>query len=617
MATEAVEKGNPYLRVVKGVKQPTRLGLQYLSQIVTDPVGPVYFFTAAANLIMVAAAMARLSRRDGDLRITILEEFAGLDDVEVVTKLNRRELNVALRELRIALTAHQRKLIADSSYDWSDEIAAQERALSLLRRTIRDVTKGRMRSVEAAALIHRVVTEFGDDSVQQLITVMFVCESVSNLMTKELEWGRVAASYLEQSTRYIYFDQKDGEGNYRYYVPRGVPAKLRHYYCTVQDEVFDLYSGVVHEVTEHVKVQNPRVNRSVDKNAWRAWPGAVRAQACDAARTILPVGTRSTVGITMSAQALDALIMRLLSRELPEAQEMGRMLLTEARKVIPEFLERTDLPDRGMLTVQYWAETRADVREFAKANLKVKPPAKGEPAVTLLGYSPADETEMVAGMLYAQSGLSMTEIRQQVKGWSRKRKHELMQHYFGKRLNRRHRPGRATEEATFDWELVGDYGTFRDLQRHRLVSAFEWPVLTPHLGYEVPQLVIDAGQEANYRRAFELSAQLYGRLEQEGYHYEAQYALCMGYLMRYRFVTSLRELFHMLELRTSPQGHPGYRKLCNEMYRLLKEAYPVSAAAMQFVNQADNLGELTRMASERASAAKLARINKASKRSKK
>ena len=67
-------------------------------------------------------------------------------------------------------------------------------------------------------LLQRVITAYGDDSVQQLVGLHFVVENASNLLTKKLEWGRLAA-YLEQSTRYIYFDQKDAEGKYRYYTP--------------------------------------------------------------------------------------------------------------------------------------------------------------------------------------------------------------------------------------------------------------------------------------------------------------------------------------------------------------------------------------------------------------
>jgi hypothetical protein len=182
------KKRNPYIRTYKGQKMPTKLNIRYLSEIITDPTGPVYFFTAQANIVVVAAAMARLSRRDGDLRVTILEEFAGVQDAAVLTKLRKHELLKVIRELENALKFFETEL--GGSFARDEELPHEIKALRTLRQAIADLTAGRLRTEEAAALINRVVTEFGDDSVQQLITVMFVCEGVSNLMTKELEWGR-------------------------------------------------------------------------------------------------------------------------------------------------------------------------------------------------------------------------------------------------------------------------------------------------------------------------------------------------------------------------------------------------------------------------------------------
>jgi hypothetical protein len=160
---------NPYIRTYKGQKVPTKLGIRYLSEIVTDPTGPVYFFTAQANIVVVAAAMARLSRRDGDLRVTILEEFAGVQDAAVLTKLRKHELLKVIRELENALKFFETEL--GGSFARDEELPHEIKALRTLRQAIADLTAGRLRTEEAAALINRVVTEFGDDSVQQLITV--------------------------------------------------------------------------------------------------------------------------------------------------------------------------------------------------------------------------------------------------------------------------------------------------------------------------------------------------------------------------------------------------------------------------------------------------------------
>src|SRR5881394_3166670 len=75
-----------------------------------------------------------------------------------------------------------------------------------------DATVGLRRAED---LYDKVFFEYGDDSVAQLGGVHLACEQASNLLTKVLEWGRLM-SYLEQSTRYIAYDQRLG-GRYRYY----------------------------------------------------------------------------------------------------------------------------------------------------------------------------------------------------------------------------------------------------------------------------------------------------------------------------------------------------------------------------------------------------------------
>lgn len=230
--------------------------------------------------------------------------------------------------------------------------------------------------------------------------------------------------------------------------------------------------------------------------------------------------------------------------------------------------------------------------------------------VNLLSYWPENELELIPEMLFeAADPMGMADIKAETDRLTKKEKEAIFDSYVGNRLNRRHRPGRAIEKAHFEWEIVGDYGTFRDLQRHRVVDAWEWQRLSPVLGYEVPELVKEAGFEKDFRHCFTLADELYVYLVQQGYEVEAQYATLLGHRMRYRFITNLRSAFHMIELRTAPDGHPGYRRICNRMYDLLKEVYPRSGAAMRFVNQSEN-PELTRQAAELATQYKLENLDK-------
>lgn len=518
-----------------GTYKITAAGQAYLADAVTSVDGDVYAFTDKLSPVTIAAAMARLSRRGDDMRVTILDEFAG-------------------------------KLDKD------------------------------------AQLLHRVITAYGDDSVQQLGGIHVVVENATNLLTKKLEWGRLAA-YLEQSTRYIYFDQKDAQGRYRYYTPDYFNKQLRHEYTKTLDQVFDIYSDMVRQLTDYVRTNSstPEAERDIP------WKGATKAQACDAVRGLLPVATKSTVGIFASGQAIESLIMRLLSDELPEAQAVGQDMLEQCRQVIPTFLERADKPARGGAMIAYRANTAEAVRQLAEEHLPDNH-APGIPdEVSLIDFWPRNELLLVPDMLYEHSDLSLEQLQSEVNAWPYEQKVEVLKAYMGERLNRRHRPGRALEKAHYSWDLVCDYGIFRDLQRHRMVDDMNWQQLTPRYGYEIPRLVEEAGLAEQYEQCFDLSLMLHSRLLEAGYPLEAQYATLLGHKMRWKVTYNAREAFHLHELRTSPQGHPGYRKLVLQMHEKLAEVHPLLADAMKFVNT-DEDPELTRLAAERYSQFKLSQL---------
>lgn len=518
----------------KGNYKITPDGKAFLSEAVTNSDEDVYAFTDKLSATTVAAAMARLSRRGDDMRVTILDEFAG--------NLGKDE-----------------------------------------------------------KLLQRVITAYGDDSVQQLVGQHIVVENASNLLTKKLEWGRLA-SYLEQSTRYIYFDQKDSKGRYKYLMPKHLPKGIKVQYKKIMDDIFDNYSDMVHKLTDYV-----RKNSSVpEKERDVAFNGATRAQACDAIRPVLPVATKSTVGIYASGQALESLIMHLMSDNLPEARETGESILREARKIIPTFLERADKPERGGASIAYRANTNKSMEELADKRLGTKL-GNLDDDVKLVDFWPKNELDLLPHMLYEHSSLSLNDIEKEIRSWTYDQKTEAFITYMGERLNRRHRPGRALEIAHYSWDLICDYGIFRDLQRHRMVDSLEWQKLTPRYGFDIPELVEKAGLSEQFEYCFDKSAELFSLLQSEGYNLEAQYATLLGHRMRWKITYNAREAFHFHELRTSPQGHPGYRKLVKQMHDHLAEVHPMMAQAMKFVNKGED-EELTRLAAEKATQFKLSQI---------
>ncbi|HSX05027.1 MAG TPA: dTMP kinase [Candidatus Saccharimonadales bacterium] len=513
----------------------TPAGKIELAKYTTNTDGSIYSFTPQMSPVTVAAAMARLSRRSDDMRVTLLDEFIG-------------------------------KVEKDSQ------------------------------------LLHRVITAYGDDSVQQLVGQHFVVEGASVLLTKKLEWGRLAA-YLEQSTRYIYFDQKDEAGHYRYYTPPELKGKLRAQYVRTMDQIFDIYSDLVQKMTDHVR-RTSTVPKAEQDGAWRS---ATKAQACDAIRDLLPLATKATVGIFASGQAFESLVMHLLSDELEESRRAGQELLAEGRKIIPVFLERADKPERGGATIAYRANTRAYVQQLAEQLLPSTHASPTEP-VQLVSYTPHNELDIVADILYEFSDLPLRDLQHAVSTWPYEQKLNVLKAYIGERLNRRHRPGRALEKIHYSFDLTAKYGAFKDMQRHRMVDDLGWQEFSPRLGYDVPKLVEEAELTEQFERAFDLSLELYSALQAAHGRIIAQYAVLHGHNVRWKVTINAREAFQMLELRSSPQGHPVYRKLAQQMHAKIAEVHPQLAEAMIFMNQGED-PELARLAAERYTQYKLQQLN--------
>jgi thymidylate synthase ThyX len=456
-----------------------------------------------------------------------------------------------------------------------------------------DATVGLERAEE---LYERVFFDYGDDSVAQLGGVHLACEQASNLLTKVLEWGRLM-SYLEQSTRYITYDSRLG-GRYRYFRdPDVLAGPLGTRYVGDLDRIFDAYSQSVESVTDHVRSTVPR-NPDDSEFIYRM---ATRAKSLDAVRGILPAAATSNVGIYGTGQAFEALLLRMRAHPLPESREYADLMLYELRKVIPSFLRRVDLADRGVRWSEYLAGTRSETATLVD-QLFGETPVDPAPEVELVDFDPEAEDKLLAAICYSHSHLPEHQLLERVRQLGADERVSLMRAYIGERENRRHKPGRAFERTFYRFDVLSDYGAFRDMQRHRMLTI-EWQRLTPNHGYTRPELIGEAGVDHIFDQAMQRSAALYDALNPD-YPEQAPYAVSMAYRLRYMMQFNAREAIHMLELRSSPQGHPSYRRVALEMHRLIADhaGHHAVAAAMSHMTTA--APELERLESERRAEAR-------------
>ena len=442
----------------------------------------------------------------------------------------------------------------------------------------------------AEKLYERIFTEYGDDSVARLGGVHLACEQASNLLTKELEWGRLS-SYLEQSTRYIYYDIRLGQ-RYRYHVPKEVSeSHLAHRFTSDLDVLFDNYSNIVHQAAKYF--QNIYPKQKDDSSL--VWRSTIRAKACDIARGLLPASTLSNVGIFASGQAYEAMLIRMRIHPLAEVRVYADTMLQELRKVIPSFMRRVDMPSRGGLWSSYLEDTRLRVDQIAKT-INVDPILVDE--VDLIEWDPNTEEKLVAAILFPEMNLPESQLIEIVQKMSFEQKTKTILSYVGDRKNRRHKPGRALEKFFYRFEILSDFGSFRDLQRHRMLTI-EWQRLTTRHGYLMPPEIKELGFKNTWDEMMGKMSELFDVLERDLSPEIAQYVVPFGYKMRYFLHLNVREAFHLLELRTAQQGHSDYRRICQQMHKLIKEkaGHNLIADAMKFVDYSQY--KLERLESER------------------
>ncbi len=459
-----------------------------------------------------------------------------------------------------------------------------------------DATVGLDRAEE---LYERVFFEYGDDSVAQLGGIHLACEQASNLLTKILEWGRLAA-YLEQSTRYIAYDSRPS-GRYRYFRdPDLLASSLGTRYVGELDRLFDCYAELAPRVEEHVRRLTPKAAGDSDF----VYRQAVKAKSLDAVRGILPAAAQSNVGIYGTGQAYEQLLLRMRADPLPEARAYAEMMLTELRKVIPSFVKRVDLPDRGQVASDYLERNREAMEAVTAELLGDADPFDDDARVELIDFDPDAEVKMVASMLYPHTHLPEATIEDRVRAMSVEERLRVIRAYVGERENRRHRPGRALERPFYRFDVLADYGAFRDLQRHRMLTV-EWQRLSPYHGYTRPPLVDEAGLTDEFDEAMERSGEVYDAIRAAGFEPQASYAVSLAYRVRFNLNLNARSAMHTIELRSTPQGHPAYRRVVQQMHNLIEQeaGHTAIAAMMSFVNHSTE-AELERLEAERRAEAK-------------
>ena len=501
-----------------------------LAQYVTNTKRPVFVLTNLPEVIK-GALFSRYSRSTLGLRTLLLREFLQNDEAGF-------QAPTTSQDSRLALTK------AQSFYD-------------------------------------RILDGYGDDSIGELGGAHLALEQVSILATKVLEDARIGGSPLEKSTRYVSFAQQIN-GDFQFYKdPRVLASAHAELYLETNRELFRTYAKLIEPVRDYLR----KVLPPEPAQPQAAYERSIRARGFDLLRGLLPASTLTNMGVFGNGRFFEGLLIRLRLQTLQEFQNLASAAEQELQQVIPSFIRRADPTHRHFYSQLKFQQQSQDFfnRWVQPPTLKSSTPQSA--SVELLSYDPEAEIEVLAALFYENSELPFAQARENVRGLSDQERESLLRQWAELREHRRHKPGRALEHASYTFDIVGDYGSYRDLHRHRILTQ-ERQRLTTRLGYTIPGSLVDAGLENPVRKVLEKAASAFEVLE-ERFPQEAQYVVPMAYQLRWSLKINLRSLMWLVELRTTPQGHENYRWLAQQMFQRVQEVQPRLAQLMCFVNLED------------------------------
>ena len=440
--------------------------------------------------------------------------------------------------------------------------------------------KGSELAIERARKFYdRILDGYGDDSIGELGGAHLALENVSMLATKVLEDARIGGSPLEKSTRYVSFSDKDS-GRYRYYRdPKLMDSEHAELYVKACDHLFDCYVRLCEPVWAHVRKLLPREEGTSEA----AYERSVKARGYDLIRGLLPASTQTNMGIFGNGRFFETLIRKLHLDPLEENRDLGQAAFEELSKVIPSFIRRADRNNNRFQEFEDYTNFKNSLMQtFHSKQISDQPNPPQEMDVQLIEYDQDAEDRMLAALLFPFGHGSLQEFTEQLKNLPDSEKKRLIHEYAGLRQNRRHKPGRGIEMPFYTFDIVGDYGIYRDLQRHRMLTQ-ERQLLSTRYGFEKPEEIEEAGLGEIYDEAMLQAAEAFDQLQKD-FPFEAQYVVPMGYRIRWFMKINLRSLSWMTELRSVPQGHTGYRRIAQQMYLRVRDVHPTLSELMKFVD---------------------------------
>jgi thymidylate synthase ThyX len=524
--------------MIEGYEEFTESQIKILERYVTNTSSNVFVLRNLPEVIK-GALFSRYSRSSLGLRSLLLKDFI---------------LNEETAFSAIAGPTHQ---TGREEQDLEDQIMAIKKAQNFY---------------------DRILDGYGDDSIGELGGAHLAIENISMLAAKIVEDCRIGGSPLEKSTRYIYFDQKV-DGEYLYYrEPILMTSAFRETYIQTCNRLFETYSALIPPLTELMEKKFPK-EHDVSKVAYTA---ALRAKVLDCLRGLLPSSALTNMGMYGNGRFFENLIQKLNSHNLAEMQDVGRKSYQELSKVIPSFIRRGDPSHKYQRSFsQYNEQMKNDLKMLADRHASSLAKMSGA-GVRLISYDLDSPYKVAASLLFEYADVGLHELEEYCRHLPEEELYRVLDAGCNYRENRRHKSPRALENAFFTFEIVADFGIFRDLHRHRMLTQ-DRQMLTCNFGYFIPHEILDTEMEKQYRDAMDEAKKVYEQIAEE-LPEEAQYVVPMAYNVHWYYNVNLRSLQWLCELRSSPAGHPNYRFVAQELAKQVIKVFPAFERFFKFVD---------------------------------
>jgi len=447
---------------------------------------------------------------------------------------------------------------------------------------------------------NRILLEYGDDSVAELGEGQIAIEGISNIAVKKIEDRRIGLSYLEKSSRYVSWDKKIN-GKYKFFrEPIIMNSKFAELYEDACNLDFEIYSRNIDPMISYVREKYPiekytfkdsqrndkpfsKLNDDASiKSANMIYRGSTKAKALDILRSLLPASTLTNVGITGNGRAFEYLLTILYSSSLDEEKSLASKIKHELDTTIKSFVQRSN-DNYGKILQKYLQDLKKISRNFSK---KYVPSDKTQNSlVKLVDYEPEPKSlnKIISALLYEHAqGTPYYKIHTLVKKMSLKKKQQIIRTCATLRKNRRHRPPRAFEMTEYTFDLINNFGMFRDFHRHRVLTL-ERQLLSIDHGYAIPKEITILGIKKEFKECMDSTKNCFNAIRKKNPE-QAQYVINFAYNYPYFLHLNLREACHLIELRTVPQGHVDYRNVAQSMFKEINKVHPNLSKILKFVD---------------------------------